>query len=336
MTKPLAITMGDPAGIGGELLLSLWANRTTASLPPIVALDDPDRLRALAQHLGLSVQITEIDRQDLSALPANALPVLPVRLEKRVTPGSPDPDHASAVITSIEQAVALALAGDVTGIVTNPIAKSVLYQAGFGFPGHTEFLAWLCRADDQNIPQPVMMMAAPMLRTVPVTVHQPLATVSETLTRDHIVRIARIVDAELRRSFGLKTPRLAVAGLNPHAGEDGTMGNEEELMIIPALHQLRDEGITITGPWPADTLFHAARRADYDVVLGMYHDQALIPIKTLAFDSAVNVTLGLPIVRTSPDHGTAFDIAGTGTANPASLRAAIDMATDMAMHRQAT
>lgn len=334
MMRPLAITMGDPAGIGGEMLLRLWAQRDNRPLPDLVVLDDPQRLEKLARQMGLQIGITVCD-DDHIAPASNDLRVLPIGLQKDVIPGQPDQAHAGATITSIETAVDLALRGAVSGIVTNPIAKSVLYQAGFGFPGHTEFLAWLCRSDEQTIPQPVMMLAAPMLRTVPVTVHQPLKTVSDTLTRDHIMRVARIVDHDLRTRFGIPHPNLAFAGLNPHAGEDGTMGNEEDILIRPAIEALAEEGLNVSGPWPADTLFHAARRESYDVVIAMYHDQALIPVKTLAFDQAVNVTLGLPVIRTSPDHGTAFDIAGKGIANPDSLYAAIHMAADMARHRNA-
>ena len=330
---PLALTMGDPAGIGGELLLALWTRRHIFPLPPFLVIDDPVRLTALAARLKLDVTFSVIEEdtlEDLAMLPDDAISVLPCHLDGPVTPGQPNPAHGTAVIASIAKAVQLALSGLVSGIVTNPIAKSVLYQVGFDYPGHTEFLAWLCRDADGIVPQPVMMLAAPMLRTVPVTVHQSLASVATSLDSDKIVAIGQIVDHDLREHFGIARPRLAVAGLNPHAGENGSMGLEDMTIIAPAVNTLRGLGIDASGPWAADTLFHQARRKEYDVVLAMYHDQALIPVKTLAFDQAVNVTLGLPILRTSPDHGTAFDIAGTGQARPDSLYAAFIMAAEMA------
>jgi 4-hydroxythreonine-4-phosphate dehydrogenase len=330
---PLAVTMGDPAGIGGELLLALWARRHIYPLPPFFVIDDPERLAALAAHLKIDVTLSVIKPsmlEELAMMPDDALAVLRCDLQNPAIPGKPDPGNAPAVMNSIETAVHLALSGLVSGIVTNPIAKSVLYQAGFKYPGHTEFLAWLCRDAHDIVPQPVMMLAAPMLRTVPVTVHQSLASVSASLNQAKIVEIGQIVDRALRKDFGIALPRLAIAGLNPHAGENGAMGLEDMTIIAPAVHELRQLGINATGPWAADTLFHEARRKEYDVVLAMYHDQALIPVKTLAFDQAVNVTLGLPILRTSPDHGTAFDLSGSGLGRPDSLYAALIMAAEMA------
>ena len=255
-----------------------------------------------------------------------ALPVLPLPHAVKAQPGRPDPAHAPAVIASIETAVDLARRGEAAAVVTNPIAKHVLYQAGFRHPGHTEFLASLAAEHGAEPPHPVMMLWSEALAVVPVTVHIPLRAVPAVLTTDLILRTARIVARELRTRFGVAQPRLALAGLNPHAGESGTLGDEDEAVIAPAVEVLRREGIAAEGPIPADTMFHARARSRYDAALAMYHDQALIPIKTIAFDEAVNVTLGLPFVRTSPDHGTAFDIAGRGIARPDSLMAALRLA----------
>lgn len=257
------------------------------------------------------------------------LPVIDHGLAAAAEPGVPDPTTAPATIRSIALAVELARASG-AAVVTNPIAKSVLYETGFAHPGHTEFLAALC-ADPQGVPpQPVMMIWSDMLAVVPVTIHIPLARVPSALTKELIVETGRIVDADLRRRFGMAAPRIAVAGLNPHAGESGTIGLEDEAVVRPAITELRRLGIDASGPLPADTMFHARVRAAYDVALTMYHDQGLIPAKTLAFDEGVNVTLGLPIIRTSPDHGTAFDIAGKGIARPDSLLAALRLARRLA------
>jgi 4-hydroxythreonine-4-phosphate dehydrogenase len=244
-------------------------------------------------------------------------------------PGRPDASSAAAVIASIEQAVAHVRAGRASAIVTNPLAKSVLYRFGFRHPGHTEFLAELA-AENGVAPQPVMMLWSPVLATVPVTIHVPLREAIEQLSSPLITSTTRIVAASLRRYFGLSRPRIAISGLNPHAGEHGTLGTEDDHIIEPAIATLRNEGLKVRGPLPADTMFHAAARETYDCAVCMYHDQALIPIKTLAFDEGVNVTLGLPFIRTSPDHGTAFDIAGSGRADPASLVAALKLAARMA------
>jgi 4-hydroxythreonine-4-phosphate dehydrogenase len=326
---PVAVTMGEPAGIGGEILLMAW-RRLAATGPAFVALDDPARLQAPARRLKLDVPVREVaSAAEAAARFAEALPVLPLGQAIDAQPGRPDPAHAPAVLAAIERAVALVLAGEAAAVVTNPIQKSTLYAAGFRFPGHTEFLAALGGG------RPVMMLAGPSLKVVPLTVHRPLAEVPRALDQETIVVQARIVAAAMRRDFGLSRPRLAVAGLNPHAGEAGAMGDEEERIIRPALAALRAEGITVEGPLPADTMFHARARAGYDVALCMYHDQALIPVKTLDFDHAVNVTLGLPFVRTSPDHGTALDIAGRGLARPDSLIAAILLAAAIARRRLA-
>jgi len=314
---PLALTMGDPAGIGGEITRSAWtALRETG--PAFVALDDPARLggrpvASVAEAAGVF---------------AEALPVLPVGLAVPAIPGRPDPANGRAVIASIERAVRLALQGEVGGVVTNPIGKAVLYETGFAFPGHTEFLGALTGSA-----VPVMMLANPDLRVVPVTVHLSLRRALDTLTTEAIVTASRITAAALRRDFGIAAPRLAIAGLNPHAGEGGAMGEEERTIIAPAMNALRAEGIDVSGPWPPDTMFTPAARARYDVAMCMYHDQALIPLKTLDMTRGVNVTLGLPIVRTSPDHGTAFDIAGSGRADPSSLIEAIRLAARLAAHR---
>jgi 4-hydroxythreonine-4-phosphate dehydrogenase len=330
--KPLALTMGDPAGIGGELTLRAWqALRGTG--PAFIALDDPDRLTRLANTMGLTVPIRVMD--DAAAAPevfGSALPVMPVALAKPPVPGHPDLANASAVVGSIERATELCLRGHTAGIVTNPINKAALYQSGFAYPGHTEFLAALTGATGRQI----MMLASPMLRVVPVTVHASLRDSIGMLTTDMIVAAARTTAEALRRDFGIAAPRLAIAGLNPHAGEQGALGMEESSLIQPAIETLRGEAIDVSGPWPPDTMFTATARGRYDVAICMYHDQALIPLKTLDMDHGVNVTLGLPIVRTSPDHGTAFDIAGTGVADPASLIAAIELAGRLAERRSMT
>ena len=321
--------MGDPAGIGGELTLAAW-NRTRQQGPAYVALDDPARLAALAASLGLQVPIIEIGHPaEAPAIFPEGLPVLPVRLARPVRPGQPDPANASATIASIEMAVRLAQQGVVAGIVTNPISKAVLYGTGFAFPGHTEYLGALTGMTEP----PIMMLASPQLRVVPVTIHVSLRQALDTLTTEEIIRAGRVLRASLQRDFGLDNPRIAMAGLNPHAGEGGAMGDEEARLIQPAIDVLRAEGMTVNGPMPPDTMFTARARGGYDAALCMYHDQGLIPLKTLDMDGGVNVTLGLPVVRTSPDHGTAFDIAGTGKADPGSLLAALRMAAEMAARR---
>jgi 4-hydroxythreonine-4-phosphate dehydrogenase len=328
---PLALTMGDPAGIGGELTLRAWqALRATGHC--FVALDDPDRLAALAAAIGCDVPIRVMtDPAVASETFRDALPLLPVRLGVAAIPGHPDKANALAVIESIEQATALAVRGVVGAVVTNPINKAALYGAGFAYPGHTEFLAALTGAQGKQI----MMLASPLLRVVPVTVHASLRDSLAMLSTDMILVATRTADAALRGEFGIARPRVAIAGLNPHAGEQGALGDEESTIIAPAMAMLRAEGIDVSGPWPPDTMFTAAARARYDVAICMYHDQALIPLKTLDMDHGVNVTLGLPIVRTSPDHGTAYDIAGKGVADPTSLIAAIELAATLAERRAA-
>ncbi len=326
---PLAVTMGEPAGIGGELSLKAWLARR-AGARPFFALDDPRRLQALARDLKLDVPIRIIaGPADAAAAFATALPVLPVSLALAARAGEPDTANAPATIASIERAVGYAKSGEAAGVVTNPIQKKTLQDAGFRHPGHTEFLADLAGVEV------AMMLACPELRVVPVTIHLALADAVRALDVSGIVRTGRIAAIGLKSLFGIDRPRLVVAGLNPHAGEQGAMGDEEIRLIAPAIEILRGDGIEVRGPASADTLFHPAARATYDAALCMYHDQALIPIKTIDFWGGVNITLGLPFVRTSPDHGTALDIAGTGRADAASLLAALDMADDMARRRKA-
>jgi 4-hydroxythreonine-4-phosphate dehydrogenase len=334
MAKPLALTSGEPAGIGPDITLAAWLRRDELKLPAFYLLGDPDFLRHRAKLLGLTVAIAEIQAGDALAAFPGALPVVATGHPATARPAQPDHSSADAAISSIRQAVSDVAAGRAGAVVTNPIAKSVLYRAGFRHPGHTEFLAELA-ATGGHTPQPVMMLWSPALAVVPVTIHLSLREAIAQLTRELIVTTARIVVADLKARFDLSNPRLAVSGLNPHAGEDGTLGTEDQTLVAPAVEILRGEGIAVRGPLPADTMFHEAARNSYDCAICMYHDQALIPIKTLAFDHAVNVTLGLPFIRTSPDHGTAFDIAGTGKANPSSLVAALRLADRMAAMQDA-
>jgi len=326
MLRPLALTLGEPAGIGPDITLLAWRRRAELDLPPFYLLGDPQFLARRAARLKLDVPITVVEPAAAAAAFTTALPV--VKLETTVTaqPGRPDASSAPAAIAAIRRAVADALAGTAAAVVTNPVAKAVLYRSGFAEPGHTEFLAKLAEDITGVAAHPVMMLWSPELAVVPITIHLPLAEVPGRLTTALVVETGRIVAHDLAARFGIAHPRLAIAGLNPHAGEEGALGAEDRTMIAPAVEQLRAEGIDARGPLPADTMFHAQARASYDVALCMYHDQALIPIKTLAFDHAVNVTLGLPFVRTSPDHGTAFDIAGSGRADPTSLIAALKLA----------
>jgi 4-hydroxythreonine-4-phosphate dehydrogenase len=321
--------MGDPAGIGGELTLRAWLELRPRRTP-FVVLDDPDRLRGLAASLGLCVPVQVVDTAaEAARLFGDALPVLPVFLPAAPEPGQPNAANAPAIVASIERATRLAQAGEVGGVVTNPINKAALYQTGFEYPGHTEFLAALTGASGRQI----MMLASPMLRVVPVTVHASLRASIAMLTTEMILGAARTTHQALRTDFAIPHPRLAIAGLNPHAGEQGALGDDEAIVIAPALEMLRAEEIEVSGPWPPDTMFTRTARTRYDVAICMYHDQALIPLKTLDMDHGVNVTLGLPIVRTSPDHGTAYDIAGQGIASPSSLIAAIELAGELARQR---
>jgi 4-hydroxythreonine-4-phosphate dehydrogenase len=323
-TLPLAMTMGDPAGVGIEVALKAWRARRPDDAPFFI-IAAPEALAAAARRLEMDAPIVETDAAGAASAIEKGVPVVPLANAVFAEPGRPDPASAAATVESITRAVEAVRSGEARAVVTNPIAKSVLYQSGFRFPGHTEFLGELAGAWGRPA-FPVMMIWSEALAVVPVTIHIPLSEAPKALTSELILRTARIVHADLRMRFGVAAPRLAFAGLNPHAGESGAMGREEIEIIEPAIRVLRDEGIDAVGPLPADTMFHARARARYDVALTMYHDQGLIPAKTLAFDDGVNVTLGLPFVRTSPDHGTAFDIAGKGLANPSSLIAALRLA----------
>jgi len=323
---PLALTLGEPAGIGPDLTIHLWHRRTELRLPPFYLIGQPEFIKRRAQLLGVEIAVGVVTPPQAIECFQRTLPVVPLDAAITATPGKPDASSAPAAIESIRRAVADVLAGRAAAIVTNPIAKNVLYRFGFPEPGHTEFLAKLAQETTGKAARPVMMLWSPELAVVPVTIHLPLRDVATQLTSELITETGRIAARDLTRRFGISRPRLAIAGLNPHAGEDGALGAEDATIVAPAVRRLQEEGIDAIGPLPADTLFHARARAAYDVALCMYHDQALIPIKTLAFDHAVNVTLGLPFVRTSPDHGTAFDIAGKGTADPSSLIAALTLA----------
>ena len=336
--KPLIITMGDPAGIGGEITLkALLSDAIDTNGHPLVAVDDPARLQGIADTQGLDIQIITLDGgDDLPAVPTAdktdkpTVYVWPLPMRVEATLGEPSVRHAEAITDSIDRATAAVLSGDAAGMITNPIAKDILLQAGFRYPGHTEYLGHLAQTAGHPVKRAVMMLAGPSLRTVPVTVHIPLANVPLILRQDSVMETVAIVDHDLRQKFGIETPSIAISGLNPHAGENGLMGGEEDREVKPAIELLKARGLNVTGPHPADTLFEASKRAHYDVAVCMYHDQALIPVKTLDMDNTVNVTLGLPFIRTSPDHGTAFDIAGKGLARPNSIVAAINMAAEMA------
>jgi 4-hydroxythreonine-4-phosphate dehydrogenase len=325
---PLAITLGDPAGIGPEIVAAAWAALRLTG-PSFFAVGDAATIAAA----GCPVSRIS-DAQQAGACFASALPVLDLPLAAPVTPGQPTPDAAAHVIAWIERAVALALAGEVGGVVTAPIAKATLYAAGFAYPGHTEFIGALTAdAPMAGARGPVMMLTAKDLRVALVTVHVPLAQAPGLVTEARIVAVGGVVAEALARDFGVARPRLVVAGLNPHAGEGGALGQEEQLIVAPAVAALRAAGVDARGPLPADSLFHDAARTTYDAAICLYHDQALIPVKMLDFWGGVNLTLGLPIVRTSPDHGTAFDIAGKGLARPDSLIAAIRLAAEIARRR---
>jgi 4-hydroxythreonine-4-phosphate dehydrogenase len=326
---PLALTLGEPAGIGPDITIAAWLRRNELKLPPFYLIGDRALLAERAKALGVEIPLADVTAEAAVRTFAGALPVQATGHRVTAKAGHPDDSSAPAVLASISRAVADVRSGRASAVVTNPIAKNVLYRAGFKHPGHTEYLAELASQRGKP-PQPVMMLWSPLLAVVPVTIHVSLREAIDRLSTDLIVSTGRIVAAQLRSRFGHAHPRLAVTGLNPHAGEDGTLGTEEKTMIAAAIEALRSEGIDARGPLPADTIFHEAARKTYDCALCMYHDQALIPIKTLAFEDAVNVTLGLPFIRTSPDHGTAFDIAGTGRASPASLIAALRLAERMA------
>jgi 4-hydroxythreonine-4-phosphate dehydrogenase len=335
MPRPLALTLGEPAGIGPDITFAAWRRHEELKLDPFYILGDPKFLRARAARMGADVPITTVDPATAGAAFKAALPVVDIGIAITAEPGRPDSTSAPAAIAAIRRAVADVQSGAASAVVTNPVAKNVLYRSGFAEPGHTEYLAKLAE-DASGVPlRPVMLLWSPELAVVPVTIHLPLNEVAGRLTSNLIVETGRVIARDLAQRFGIAHPRLAVAGLNPHAGEDGALGEEDHVVVRPAVERLQAEGIDARGPLPADTMFHAAARATYDVALAMYHDQALIPIKTLAFEHAVNVTLGLPFIRTSPDHGTAFDIAGTGRADPSSLIAALRLAARLSANADA-
>ncbi len=323
---PLALTIGEPAGIGPDIALLAWTRRQELHLPPFYLIGDPDCMAGRAEALHLDVPLEKTSPDKAYALFGSTLPVVPLPGRITARPGLPDESSAPAAIGAIRRAFDDVMGGRAAAMVTNPIAKAVLYRADFPDPGHTEFLGRLACERTGKAVLPVMMIWSEDLAVVPVTIHIPLHDVPAQLTSGLIVQTARIVARDLSARFGLARPRLAIAGLNPHAGENGALGKEDQTIVAPAVRELAREGIDVRGPLPADTMFHAAARASYDAAICMYHDQALIPVKTLAFDTGVNVTLGLPFVRTSPDHGTAFDIAGSGRANPSSLIAALKLA----------
>jgi 4-hydroxythreonine-4-phosphate dehydrogenase len=328
--RPLALTLGEPAGIGPELTLMAWARRQAHGVPAFLLIGDPALLAKRARALNIEAPIAECGAPEAAARFLSALPVMPTPARATAEPGKPNASSAAAALAAIDRAVALVRAGEADAVVTNPIAKSVMAEAGFPFASHTEYLAQLAAEPGHAPPRPVMLIWSDALAVVPVTIHVPLAQVARLISADLIVETGRIVARDMARRFGIARPRLKLCGLNPHAGEAGYLGNEEETIIRPAVDRLKREGLDASGPFPADTLFHAAARATYDVALGMYHDQVLGPVKTLAFERAVNVTLGLPFVRTSPDHGTAFDLAGTGKADPTSLIEALKLARRLA------
>ncbi|MBL4870189.1 MAG: 4-hydroxythreonine-4-phosphate dehydrogenase PdxA [Robiginitomaculum sp.] len=324
MTRPLALTMGDPAGIGPEITIKAWQKLRSDPRNAFFVIADP-ALYKNAKTIDIPDQAIGIFK--------DALPVLPIKCAAVII-GKPNENAAPAILTSIKTATKLALSGEVSGVVTNPIAKDVLYRSGFSFPGHTEFLAELAKSTKAPYSQgPVMMLSAQGLRVALVTIHMPLKDVANAISIDKIVDTAWVLNGALKIDLGISSPRIAMAGLNPHAGENGSLGHEENDILIPAAKILRAEGINISNPQSADTLFHKEARAEYDAVLVMYHDQGLIPVKSLDFYGGVNTTLGLPIIRTSPDHGTAFEIAGNGVAREDSLLAAIDLARNMAANR---
>lgn len=322
--------MGDPAGISTEITALAWKHRATNGISPFFVLSRQSlfaRLKQLDDFRIPTVKITSPDEANKAF--GQALPILELPDALDVQPGQPDPAVGAMTILSISSAVDLVKKGQASSVVTNPINKHVLYQAGFKFAGHTEYLAELAKQWEEKQFRPVMMLVSNQMRTVPLTIHIPLADVEKLISIELISETAHIISRDMTKYFGLPSPRISVAGLNPHAGESGSMGKTEIDIIEPAIVALQKEGLNISGPFPADTLFHSAARKTYDVVIGMYHDQALIPIKTLGFDEGVNTTLGLPFVRTSPDHGTAYDIAGKGLANPQSLIEALKLARKM-------
>ncbi len=324
---PLAVTCGEPAGIGPDVTLLAWAARKELSLPAFYLRGDPGFMARRARRMGLDIAVQALEPEEAASCFSKVFPVVPTGHAMEDQPGDETDATAQTVISSIEQCVRDVKEQRACGVVTNPINKAALYGAGFTFPGHTEYLGHLAETYWPGAPaQPVMMIAGPDLMVVPVTIHIALKDVPGALTTERIVETVRITDSDLKSRFGLVSPRIALCGLNPHAGENGTMGTEEQTVILPAMEILKAEGINVSGPFPADTMFHPQAREIYDCAIGMYHDQVLVPAKTIGFDESVNVTLGLPFVRTSPDHGTAYAIAGTGKARPDSFAASLRMA----------
>ena len=332
LNLPIAITIGEPAGIGPDVILQSWVQRK--QLKPFYVLGDIELLQKRARMMGIKVPISTTSADNAERIFNDALPVVPLKNQLTSGPGVANTSDGAGVIEAIETAVDQIKSGKARAMVTAPINKKSLYDAGFSHPGHTEFLASLAEGwggGNGGVFQPVMMLAGPKLRAVPVTIHIPIAEVPSSLTTEKIIETATITAMDLKYRFGIASPILAISGLNPHAGEEGAMGSEDRVIIKPAITALNASGITAVGPLPADTMFHERARASYDVAICMYHDQALIPAKALDFDHTVNVTLGLPFIRTSPDHGTAFDIAGSGRADPSSMIAAIQMADEMSV-----
>lgn len=334
--KPLVVSIGEPAGIGPDVILTAFKQRKSLNIPPFYVQGETRLLKERAKLLNLEIAFQEICETQISDVYSLFSSSLPVRncaaSAEGVKAGQLNADHASFVIEAISNSVKDIHNGFASGIVTAPIHKGNLYSVGFEFPGHTEFLAFLSRDVFGLERQPVMMLASDELRVVPVTIHVPFADVPSLLTKDLIKETTLILAKDLKERFGIKEPHIIVTGLNPHAGEDGTIGRTEIEIIEPAVQDLCADGLNVTGPYSADTCFHPRARATYDAAVTMYHDQGLIPIKTLSFDDGVNVTLGLPFIRTSPDHGTALDIAGTGVAKPNSFIAALKMAAQMRDH----
>lgn len=330
---PLVLTLGEPAGIGPDIAIRAFLDRHAAALPPFLLVGDPGLLARRAALLGVEIELVRSTPETAAAYFPDRMPVLDTGVRATAAPGQPDATSAPAVIAALDAAMDLVEARRAAAVVTNPLAKAVMYQGGFAFPGHTEYLADRAArsaSPGARPPRAVMMIWSPALAVVPATIHVPLGAVPGLVTIPLLVETGRIVARDMARRFGLPRPRLAFAGLNPHAGESGTLGREDEDVVAPAVAALVAEGIDAVGPLAADTLFHPQARAGYDVAIGMYHDQVLIPAKTLAFHDGVNVTLGLPFIRTSPDHGTAFDLAGTGRADPSSLMAALRLARHLA------
>lgn len=327
---PIVLTSGEPAGIAPDITALAWLAHSKSQGPAFVLIGDADYFSLRARQCGLHVVFQPVD--DLSSASdvfPQAVPVLHRPLSQQPAAGKISPATALQVISAIDDAMDLTLAGKARAMVTNPIHKEALYASGFRHQGHTDYIASRLATTEDKAPQEVMMLIADGLRAVPVTVHIALAEVPRQLTKQLIIEQSLVVDRELRGRFGIATPRLAITGLNPHAGENGAMGSEEKTLILPAIAELQAMGLNVIGPLPADTAFHAEARATYDAILCMYHDQALIPVKTLDFHGGVNVTLGLPFLRTSPDHGTALALAGTGKANPRSLLAALRLADEL-------